>query len=47
MTNSFVAKEFLSYCEAGLLLSGQDPYKDLEWIGNPKQWDKLENLLNK
>ena len=41
----YIAKEFLSYIYAGLVLTGYNKEeKELEWLGTPKQWRDQEIL---
>lgn len=43
---TFYAYDFLYACYAGLTLTGTDD-KRPEWCGNPKQWQKYFDLVNK
>ena len=42
----WIAKELRAHFDAGLLLTGQDEYGELEWMGNGENLKKLDQILS-
>ena len=41
------AYDLLNHIKAGLIMCGQNEYKEIEWLGDRQKWDLSEELNKK